>query len=253
MKCLGVDYDGTFRRGEFVTKRNLEAVKKWKEAGHCFGIVSGRSIESLLMEMEKNQIVADFLITNNGGVIASGLGEVATMEFIDYQAVLELIAYIKSVDCISYVLNDGKVRSKTLLKEGVKDEKYGNLDAMMDESELLAKKQVAQIVISLENNDFHVEIADYINEHFKGKATAFPNNRCVDIVPYECSKANGLLKVITQLKINEKDVIVVGDQYNDLSMLERFTGYTFEDSPSAVKAMAKGIIEEVADVIEFSL
>lgn len=253
MKCLGVDYDGTYRRGDFVSKRNRDAVKKWKEHGHVFGIVSGRSLESLLMEMSKNEIEADFLISNNGGVIASGLGEVSSMEFLDYSCVLDLIEYIKTIDCISYVLNDGRARSKTILKQGVVDEKYGNLDTMMNEEELLAKKQVAQIVISLENNDHHVEYANYINKHFHGKATAFPNNRCVDIVPFDCSKASGLLSVIASLGINEKDVVVVGDQYNDVSMLERFTGYTFDDSPEDIKQIAKGIVDEVADVIEITL
>ena len=253
MKCLGVDYDGTLRRGESVSQRNKEAIQRWRESGNIFGIVSGRSLQSLLGELAKNEIEADFIITNNGGVLSNSKGGIESVEAFDINTVFELTNYIKGIDCVSYVLNNGDVRSKHVIKEDVIDEKYGNLEAMLSEQELLDEGIIAQIVIALENNDHNIEYADYINEHFQNRAIAFPNHQCVDIVPFHCSKAAGLAKVVSEYAIDEADVVVVGDHYNDISMLERFKGYTFEDSPLPIKDIAFALVEEVADAIDLTL
>ena len=41
MKMIGSDYDGTLNRGG-INDTKLAAIKKWRRAGHKFGIVSGR-------------------------------------------------------------------------------------------------------------------------------------------------------------------------------------------------------------------
>lgn len=250
MKCLGVDYDGTLKRNGIVSERNLEAIKKFRNEGHLFGIVSGRSLESMLKEIKAIGLEIDFLVTNNGGVIAEVDGTLKEVSLIRFDAVLELIQYIRSIDCISYVLNDGVRRSKSVINVNVKDEKYGNMDTMLNEAEILNKGKVSQIVISLENNEHNHEYADYINQHFGEDVEAYPNINCVDIVCKGVSKAAGMRKVCNRLNIPYEEVAVAGDNYNDLSMLEAFEGYTFAECDDEIKAAANGIVDEVADVIE---
>ena len=42
MKIIGSDYDGTFSIGGIDGKK-LAAVRKWRDAGNKFGMVSGRA------------------------------------------------------------------------------------------------------------------------------------------------------------------------------------------------------------------
>ena len=54
MKLVATDFDGTFcSYGGGVSEANLAAVKKWQEAGHKFGINTGRGISLSDMEIEK--------------------------------------------------------------------------------------------------------------------------------------------------------------------------------------------------------
>ena len=71
MKLVATDFDGTFcSYGGGVSEANLAAVKKWQEAGHKFGINTGRGISLIDMEIEKYEgLVPDFLICNNGAVV----------------------------------------------------------------------------------------------------------------------------------------------------------------------------------------
>lgn len=249
MKLLAVDYDGTLRRGDVVSDRNKAAVKLWHEQGNLFGIVTGRSLESIQREILKNDLKIDFLITNNGGVQADGNGNVLSIAMISFDVALEIIAYIRTCDCVSYVLNNGISRSYTLLKQGADDLKYGNQDLMRSEADLLAEKQIAQIVMSVENNEINHQYAKEINDRFGNAVEAFPNLNCVDIVPKGISKAMGIKKMIERSALDVDEVLCVGDQFNDYSMLQVYKGYTFHDSPKELQDMAFKVIEEVADVV----
>lgn len=253
MKLLAVDYDGTLRRGDVVSDRNKLALRNWHEQGNLFGIVTGRSLESIQREILKNELKIDFLITNNGGVQADGNGNVLSISLISFDIALDIIAYIRKQDCISYVLNNGISRSYTLLKKDAADLKYGNQDLMRSEADLLAEKKIAQIVMSVANNEINHQYAKEINERFGSAVEAFPNLNCVDIVPKGISKAIGIKKMIEMSSLNVDEIICVGDQFNDLSMLQTYKGYTFHDSPKELQDMAFKVIDEVADVVEDEL
>lgn len=253
MKLLAADYDGTLRRGDVVSKRNKEALRKWREQGNLFGIVTGRSLESIQREMIKNEIQVDFLITNNGGVQADGHGNVLSIATIDFAKALEILAVIRTLDCISYVLNNGISRSRTVLKESIEDLKYGNQDMMREEADLLSEGKIAQIVLSVEDNELNHRYAKQINEQFGNYVEAFPNLYCVDIVPKGVSKAAGIANMLEASQIEVEEILCVGDQFNDVSMLEAYQGYTFHDSPQELQAMAFKVIDEVADVVADTL
>lgn len=253
MKLLAADYDGTLRRGDTVSQRNKEALINWRKQGNLFGIVTGRSLESIQKEIIKNELAIDFLITNNGGVQADGNGNVLSVTTIDFNAALEIIDYIRSLNCISYVLNNGISRSRTVLKASAEDLKYGNQDVMRSEADLIAEGQIAQIVISVEDNEINHEYAKAINERFSAYVEAFPNLYCVDIVPKGISKAEGINKMLIDSKLEPVSVICVGDQFNDCSMLQAYKGYTFHDSPQELQSMAFKVIDEVADVVDDEL
>ena len=50
MKILASDYDGTLRTEELVAEKDIEAIARFSKAGNLFGIVTGRSMESLQKE-----------------------------------------------------------------------------------------------------------------------------------------------------------------------------------------------------------
>ena len=76
MKVAASDYDGTLFRQDRIAKSDAEAIKKWREAGHKFGVVSGRDHGMLVPQLQHYGVGYDYLACNNGGIICTADGKV---------------------------------------------------------------------------------------------------------------------------------------------------------------------------------
>lgn len=252
MKVLASDYDGTLCIDHQVSKENIQAITRFRNAGNLFGIVTGRSMESLQKEMNTYQLSCDFIITNNGGVLFDKHAKRLLTKYMEFSSALAIIAYIKQTDCVSYVINDGYHRYKFLCNAKAIDYKYAKLeDSNGKEDEVLAKGNIAQIVVSLQEEQIAHSIANYINTYFQDVAQAYVNVHCVDIVPQGVSKANGIFDMQSYVSFLEEDVYAIGDSYNDLSMLEAFCGCTLSHANDDIKESAQYIFDSVASCIDF--
>jgi Cof subfamily protein (haloacid dehalogenase superfamily) len=251
MKVLASDYDGTLRISELVSEEDKMAIANFRQAGNMFGIVTGRSMESLKMEIAKNQLAVDFIITNNGGVIYDCDGTLLECKYMDFNSALDIISYIKTVNCVSYVINDGFHRYKFSVDENQIDHKYGNIAKTTEKEEhVLDRGKIAQIVISLNDETLSKEIAYYINTTFKDYAIAYVNVHCVDIVPVGVSKGEALLYMETHLDLEHECIYSIGDSYNDLPMLQAFQGKTLTHAQDEIKEYGFDIYDSVKDCID---
>ena len=97
MKLLASDYDGTLRYEPKVVKEDLDALKRWQQAGNLFVVVTGRSMESFMQELKENDFQCDFIVLNNGGVIYDGSGKCLGVRYLDFDKAMELIEYISTI------------------------------------------------------------------------------------------------------------------------------------------------------------
>lgn len=250
MKVLASDYDGTLRVALRVSEDDKKAIQIFRDKGHHFGIVTGRSIESLKTEIAENGLEFDFIITNNGGVIYNKELELLQCIYMDFNSALDIITYIKTLDCVSYVINDGYHRYKFVIDENQIDHKYGNVKASSDQQEtVLDRGKIAQLVISLNDAMLAEEIAQYINYTFKGYAVAYVNVNCVDIVPDGVSKAEGLYFIEGKMGYDHDNIYAIGDSFNDIPMLEEFHGCSVAHARSEIKEKAVHVYEGVSACI----
>lgn len=252
MKVLASDYDGTLRVSEFVSKEDVNAIRQFRKEGNLFGIVTGRSMESLQIEIDRNNLEYDFIITNNGGVLYDGVGNLLECKYMNFDRSLDIIAYIKTLDCASFVINDGYHRFKINVNEEQIDHKYAQMPNMENkEEEVLDRGKIAQLVISLNNDVLANEVARHINVNFKGYACAYVNVNCVDIVPEGVSKAEGLYYMEDELNLVHEDIYAIGDSFNDVPMLEEFHGCTLHHARSVIKEQAEHVFDSVGECINF--
>lgn len=251
MKILASDYDGTLRSNPILSDENIKAIHRFRQAGHAFGIVTGRSMESIKSEIEKYQLEVDFLVTNNGGMIYDEKYTNIKDSFIAFDAALRLIEYIRTLHCASFVINDGYRRCRIVLDEKQKDIKYGNIDSTLTFEEVLEKKKIAQIVVSLDDDSYAHKIAEIVNKEYKGYVSAYVNVNCIDIVPYEISKGKGLQFIEEYKHYVHDDIYAIGDSFNDIPMLEAFHGMCVSHSQPEIKAKAEKVVDEVSDAIAY--
>lgn len=252
MKILASDYDGTLRTEEMVDCNDIHAIQEFRKAGNLFGLVTGRSMESIQKEVEVNQIEFDFIVANNGGVIYDRDFHQLQCLYMDFNKALDIIAYIKTLDCVSYVINDGFYRYKFSVDENQIDHKYGNMaDTSEREEDILDRGKISQLVISLNDALLAEEIARYINANFIGYAIAYVNVHCVDIVPAGVSKADGLYFIEQHMGLNHDDVYVIGDSFNDISMIEEFHGCAMAHARSAITSLAEHVFISMEECIAY--
>lgn len=61
LKVAASDYDGTLFRDDIITARDAEAIRKWRAAGHKFGVVSGRDHGMLMPQLKHYGVEYDYL------------------------------------------------------------------------------------------------------------------------------------------------------------------------------------------------
>lgn len=251
MKVVASDYDGTLRTQEQVEKKDIDMIRAFRKAGNMFGLVSGRSMESMISEIKSNQIPFDFIVVNNGGVVYDADLHKLQCVYFDFDQALDIISYIKTLHCASYIINDGYHRYKFSVDPTQEDFKYGHVpQSIRREEQVLDDAKIAQLVISIHDSMRADEIAAYINMNFRGYAVAYVNVNCVDIVPFGISKAQGLYVIESEYNLCHDDIYVIGDSFNDLPMLEEFQGYAVAHAQSVIKDQAQGVYVSVGALME---
>ena len=71
----------------------------------------------------------------------------------------------------------------------------------------------------------------------------------MDIVPGNLDKAEGIRQLISLWGVAPEDVITVGDNYNDLAMIEAFPSYAIESGVEALKKASGRVVPNVAELI----
>ncbi|MEG0823361.1 MAG: HAD family hydrolase [Erysipelotrichaceae bacterium] len=249
MKLFATDYDGTLRTKEKIAEEDIEAIKEWRKQGYIFAIVTGRSMESIIEQQKLNNFEFDYIVGNNGGVIYDQNLKLLKEECFKFDAALEIIKFIETIDCASYVINDGFHRCKCTINSKQTDYKYANVVSAISKEEIMNNKKIAQLVISLEDNEYALKVTKEINERFKEYATAYTNVNCIDIAPVGVSKYEGVNYIAKLTKICEDEVYTIGDSYNDLSMIKAYKGDCVATSHEAIIKESNKVYSSVGKAI----
>lgn len=253
MKLFATDYDGTLNIDHHITESAKTAIRKWREAGNPFAIVSGRSMESLKEEVITQQIEADFYVGNNGGVIYDASFQEIKTYYFPYQKAMDILTYLKQAHIISYVINDGYYRAREIIDSSYPDEKYGHTSITYPPAELMANKHIAQIVAVPVSQQDNEKIAAYINTNFADVANAYRNIHCVDITPHGISKATGIAYLLHHLHLTKQDTYAIGDSYNDIPMLTTYYGFAVAHANDTVKQSANETCPDIAAALTKAL
>jgi hydroxymethylpyrimidine pyrophosphatase-like HAD family hydrolase len=89
----------------------------------------------------------------------------------------------------------------------------------------------------------------YVNENYGDKISAHQNGRAVDMPPVNTSKVTGIYQYASLFE--NPEIYAVGDNINDISMIEEFEGFAVENARDEVKASAKHQCKRICDMIDY--
>ncbi|WED24539.1 Cof-type HAD-IIB family hydrolase [Vibrio sp. JC009] len=260
-KIIASDYDKTFFYKTDPSKlpRNLEAVKNWRNQGNLFAISTGRDAASIRFERKARDVDYDYLIALNGSLVVDSEDNILFKAALENGLARDVAEMLKQ-----------RVGDELIVSNGFDGCNFTNRAASLNDAvarevfernSQIYTKSVEQAldgeVLLLGCLCSDLEEAQSIRSEILGKYASevevFINLNYINVVPKGISKASGLELIVEQAAIREELVSVIGDDYNDIPMLERFTGYAVENAKDEVKQASEKVYPAVADLISDKL
>lgn len=257
-KLMASDIDGTFVRGDVEElKKNIEAVRRWREAGNIFIFATGRDWISVDYEKKKNGIEYDQLVALNGGFICDESGK-------------ELYKKVINNDVARDIINtlSGPSNGQVLVQNGIDgcykvhnvegDEKIINLHKKVTEiykysAQEALEREVVSVGCRLEDKEMVQSLCDRVNAEYPEHVNAVANTFYVCVAGHGISKASGIKKVMEHYGITQDNVYTIGDDYNDIPMIEAYHGAAMDNAVQATKDVADEIVTSVHEFIDLNL
>ncbi len=255
MKLIASDFDGTLSVNGCVTPENAKAVTRWQEAGNLFVLVTGRPYLFALDAwhvMQESGMHCDALICCNGAMFLDEAGDVTYKVCVDGAVLPPLVELIYRHDPTLVVFSVGGKR-REYSEENGEMVYYPEKDGGKIPQFLREPHDFVQICVGLRNAEECLTIADDINRTFPGTLDAKPNGYSCDITVSGIQKPAGIHRFVETLPEKPEDVITVGDNLNDLSMLREFTGYAIEAGSPKAHSAAGRTVPSVAALIDLLL
>lgn len=237
MKIIATDFDGTLSYNGKISDEDKNAIHKFREAGNKFGIVTGRDVDLAQWIKPENGLEYDFLICCTGGVIKNDEGEIIYLKKGKMGPfIYNLIEKAKELGAYGFSASDIFLKCAIDIK--------GKIPMQID-----ALKEFTQVNTGFSNEENAQKFVDYVNRTYGDKISAFRNGGSVDMPPANTSKVTGVYEYAKMLGCSE--IYAVGDNVNDLAMIEEFCGFAVSNAKEEVKAKAKHQCNRIADMIEF--
>lgn len=223
IRLIAADCDGTLLDDQKEIDQGLaDVLPLLREMGIEFTLATGRNME-IVMPFVNTLDLRVPIITNGGAEIYDGekylvkhsLSKSDLSQIIDILEKYHIRSVYYSNDCLytryadainQYFLNrmTGKVEVKAL-----------------EDVEQLKQMELFKIVIVEPDKALLKEVSDFINTMQNTHCLGAEDNLCT-ITHKQASKGKALLKLAEMLGINADEVVVIGDNHNDLSMFECF-------------------------------
>ena len=215
IKIIFFDIDDTLRNSKtgFVPSTIPTIFKQLREKGILTGIATGRGIFGVVPEIKA--LKPDFFVTLNGAYIEDKKGNVIYSNKIARDKVEEYIAWTKEVG-IDYGLvgsHEAKLSRRTEMISQAIDSIYPDLDVDPD---FYQKEDIYQMW-TFEDQGDDLTLPENLSSTLR---LVRWHKHSSDVVPISGSKAAGVAKVVDQLGLKPENVMVFGDELNDLELFD---------------------------------
>ena len=264
-KIIASDLDETLlnRDTRRVSARNLEAIRRASEMGVKFVPASGRgyaTIQGTLEELGLRDKENEYIISFNGGAITENKNNRRLFfKGITYEKMKMIFDAGLGYDVCTHIYTDDTVYIYNI-NEGEEKFLWHRMDYVpirKEEIHMLADKPLAKILFQNTDVSYLEKIAKDLEPITGDTFVSYSSNRYVEFNQQGVNKGQGLLRLAEILGVDPKDTIAIGDNDNDLTMIQAAgLGCCVSNATEAVKKNSDYIAEAdcdeggVAEIIE---
>ncbi|BAC44805.1 Cof-type HAD-IIB family hydrolase [Malacoplasma penetrans] len=235
-KCIYFDIDGTLvPDGVTLTNKTIMAIRYLKDKNIKIGLATGRNI--FFAEYFAKVLDVDMpLVCVNGAWIVTPKDYLnISTKYIDFKPQLQLldVLYKEKKDFLVYTIDgvystsENQPFYKRLLsvQEKLKEKKIKSrlVYEMKVNPNLVfySKQKLLKVLICYDNVSEKIKYENILS-NIPNLAFSVSQNGIIDIYNGEVDKANGIEYAINNFRINKREVMVFGDNDNDLNMMKTF-------------------------------
>ena len=268
IKLIASDMDGTLLNDNHeIDKETAEAIKKAEESGIIFVISTGREYENVKYILDKRDIRCQCILSN-GAEYRDENGNILDVININENSAKEIIQIFKDNNISYRMFTDKGIFTTSTREKALEELTFRTLtfnkNLTKEEAKKIAEKEnfftCLKYVEDVEKffKD-GIEIRKFVAFHediellnklkrqigkIGGLAISSSFNDNIEITDINAQKGIILEKVITKMGIDKKDVVILGDSFNDYSMFEIFKeSVAMKNAIPEVKKIAKYITD----------
>ncbi len=243
---LASDYDHTLRRWpDNVSESDKAAIRRFREAGNYFVIVSGRVFYTMEMELNGNGFRdVDMLLTMSGSLATDAYGEIIYENRGDASVIRPLMETLKELNARLASVEVGK---KSHSISDFELQVFGNPITIEEAAQL---PYFTNFCAGFYSSAEAAKAAAIIKERFGDVLNPLQNGSSVDLPPKVVNKGLAVKRVADMLGVAEENIYTAGDNLNDIDMISRFHGRAMANSEKEVLEAAEKSVESVGEIIE---
>ncbi|MEG1702570.1 MAG: Cof-type HAD-IIB family hydrolase [Erysipelotrichaceae bacterium] len=229
-KLIACDLDETLlNQDKNICQRNIDAIKKAEDQyGVRFVPATGRgftSIDAILSSLGTLNKENEYVISNNGGIITENKdNRILTFHELPSYKVKELIAYGFSKGICMQVFSEKDVYAYNLNEDErqvLASFKPDYIECKDESIEILKDKKIVKILFQKKDMTYLMKLAKEMEPITKDTVcVSFSSNRYLELNHIGIDKGLGLRELANYLNIDMKDTIAIGDNFNDIAMLQ---------------------------------
>ncbi len=270
-KMVTCDLDETLlRRDGSISSQNIESIKRLAKVGIKFVPNSGRSFESMrgvLRQLNLENQANQYVISYNGGVIIENRQQQVMvtheMPFQEADRVFKVLSQFATVAVHVYTLNHLYIyhpRTDDVAYLKTRGVEFSTLKS--DDFNVFKNQKIIKIIGMNPRQDILELMHDRVLDEFQDQIQCtYSSGQYMEVNHYGVSKGQAVNELGQCLSILSSEIIAIGDNSNDLSMLEQVgMPVAVNNAIPAVKEVAKlvtihdfecGVAEAIDQLIPF--
>lgn len=251
MKIVASDFDGTlFLEGKVVSESDLNAISRWRAAGNKFGIATGRGLSLIMKRLSQFNVPFDFLVCTNGAAIFdNNLKTISShpMKIDIIHVLLKEPIIKKSHYSLFFTTREALIyRPYEEFRDDLKELEIPEIDFEY----IFKLENVLQVSLLYSTIEETIKARDILKDRFEGILQINRNKCFIDITVEGIDKGIGLSEMLKVFDWKENSLFTIGDDENDLPMIEKFNGYTVPSAMIEVKKRAIKIYNSVGELLD---
>lgn len=226
IKMIALDLDGTlFTDTKEVSDRNKNALARAREKGVHVVITTGRPLKAIEYLLEELDLANEnsYSITFNGGLVQKNTGHILDKQEMAWEQAKTIVDTLVPLGLPVDILSDALVYE---INQSDAKSLYQAVNPRLTFKEVtdmtaVPKDVVINKVISAFDADVLNHHLPFLQENLKDTVEVFKSRDIVlEFMPKGVHKAAALTQLCQHLGIEPDEVMTLGDEENDLSMIE---------------------------------